>query len=273
MNSIISEKLKGKFNPIVLVRGDVKPENAIELVPPEKGNICMMELFAQVVAEGKTAVFQKTTCGCTGAKVAFGFGNAYLTSPMGPKNYAALFSKGLEVAEDKELYGKMAAHADELEKGKLLDGERLFDTAEKAYKWVKEEIPVFDFPQKYAILKPLTSLVEGETPQSVIFTVNPLELSGLIILSGTVTGGLQDMIAPFAAAACQTFGNFVFTQENEANPKPVLGLIDLSARPHIRPWISDDYLTYSMTWGMFLKMEEAARDGIFDGALWKYLKN
>jgi len=271
MDSIISKKLKGMFNPVILLRSDVKPDNVLELSPGLKGH-CMMDLFARVVAEGETAVFARDSCGCAGAVVAMGFGNGYLKSPLGPKFYSAFFSKGQSVAEDNKQGAEVVDRESGLGKDKFVNGERLHESPEKAFRWITEELPVFDFPEKYAILKPLSQLTDNETPLSVIFTVNPLELSTLVILTGTVTDGGLELIAPPQASGCQTFGNYVFAQGQKDSPKPVLGLMDLAARPYIKEWIPDEYLTFSTTWQIFLKMEKAAEDGIFDGALWKYLR-
>jgi len=271
MNNMITEKLKARYQPIVLVRSNNKPENALQLEAGLNGR-CMMNYFSRVVVNGEVAVFDKDTCGCWGAVVAFGFGNGYLKAPVGPRFYSAFFSKGASVAENKAQYNGVIERVTGLTKDKFVYGERLHPSPERAYKWITQELPIYDFPEKYAILKPLSMLEEGEIPKSVIFTVNPLELSALIILSGSVTDGAIELVAPPAASGCQTFGNYVFAQEESSKPKAVLGLIDLSAKEHIREWIPDEYMTYSMTWPMFQQMEEAAKEGIFEGALWKHMK-
>ena len=274
MKSIIGQKLNGEFQPIALLRSNEKPNNALEIEAGMKG-YCMMGNFARVVAEGKTALFSKNTCGCTGAEVALGFGNAYLTAmPGGADTYAAFFSKGMEDIADKEKYLKLAERMDDHSREKFIKGERLHASKEKALRWITELLPIYDYPEKYAILKPISELKASEVPQSVIFTVKPIELSMLIILAGTTSYESDEIIAPSHASGCQTFANYVFAQDEEENPHAVLGLLDLASREPTLKWIPEEYLTYSIPWKMYQKMEEAAAgDGIFNSPIWERLQN
>lgn len=120
------------------------------------------------------------------------------------------------------------------------------------------------------ILKPLSALTEKEVPQSVIFIVNPLELTALMTLAGSIRDGINMTITP-QGAACQMIGAYVFHQAKSENPCAVLGLIDLSPRFYIRKLIPDEYLTYTVPWSLYLQLEKEAEDGVFHSPLWKDL--
>ena len=267
VKSIIDVELNGRFKPTVFLRSDTRPENALQMKAGLQGT-CMMGLFAKVVAENAVAVFDDDTCGCGGAAVAFGFGNAYTADEYSADMYTALFTKGLSVVADKKRYQHMMEHMSETDKAKFLDGERLFPTRERARRWISEEIPVYSSAKRYAIFKPLSQTHEDETPLSVIFTVNPVELSALIALTASIADTPCLSVTP-QGAGCQMLANYVQQQAESEHPRGVIGLLDLAARPYIRPLIPDDYLTYSVPWKMFLTLEETARDGVFKASIWR----
>lgn len=99
-------------------------------------------------------------------------------------------------------------------------------------------------------------------PKSVIFTVNPLELTALITLAGSIHDGINMTITP-QGSACQMLGAYVFRQAEAETPCAVLGFLDLSARLFTRKIIPDEYFTYAVPWKLFLQLEEEAKDGVF----------
>lgn len=269
MESIIAQKLNPALHPVVLLKSDLKPEKALQ---PKSGKyLCIMSLFAQSVAKGKTVVFDRETYACPGACAGLGFGTAYDKALGGYDTFSAFFSKGIEDAEDPEKYRefaeKMPAHITK----KLIQGERFHCNREKALKWISEELPLFDFPETYRIIKPLSELQEGETPLSVIFTVNPMHLTTLITLNGAINEGINETVTP-QGAACQMIGNYVFNEAKKENPKAVMGLLDLAARHNVKNVLPEDVLTYAMPWEVFLEMEKEAETGIFESPLWLNLQ-
>ena len=75
------------------------------------------------------------------------------------------------------------------------------------------------------------------------------------------------------ASACQAIGNQVFYQAEQDKPKAVLGLLDIASIQHIKRWIPDDYITYSIPWDLYLKLEEASKDdSVFQGYVWNSIK-
>lgn len=265
MKSIIVDELKPKFETVALLRSDEKPEGAIQPMPGKY--VCIMSFYAQVAAKGKIAVFDRETYGCSGARTGLGFGSAYGTEMGGVDTFAAFFSKGIEDAKDKEKYQAIAESTNSHVRRKLILGERFHTSREKAHKWITKDLPVYDFPEKYVILKPLKDVQANEIPQSVIFNVNPVQLTALMTLAGSIRQGINDTVTP-QGAACQMIGAYVFHEAKSDNPRGVLGLIDLAARQNVRGILPDDILTYAVPWKLFLDLEEESKEGIFKSPLW-----
>ncbi|PXX98928.1 hypothetical protein DF185_16270 [Marinifilum breve] len=269
MESTIVTKLKPELNTLVLLKSNTKPENALQIKTGKY--FCIMSLFAQSVIKGKTILFDRNTYGCPGACAGLGFGTAYDKAMGGYETFATFFSKGLESAEEPEKYRAFAEKMPSGVKQKLIEGERFHCSKQKAYKWISKDLPLFDFPEEYRILKPLKELKDGEVAESVIFTVNPIQLTTLITLTGSIREGVNETITP-QGAACQMIGNFVFKEGESNNPKAVLGLLDLAARHTVQNILPDDVLTYAVPWKLFLALEKEAEDGIFSSPLWKNLQ-
>ncbi|BDQ37240.1 hypothetical protein SYK_16000 [Pseudodesulfovibrio nedwellii] len=269
MKSLIASHLKPEFHPVALLRSDKRPEKALQ---PRPGKYCcIMSMFAQVTAKGKTAVFDRETFGCPGAVAGLGMGLAYPYAMGGSDTFEAFFSKGKESAKNPVAYQEIIDNAPGHMRNKLTIGERFHCTPEKARKWFSEDLPIHDFKEKYRIMKPLSEVTEQETPESIAFVVNPLQLSGLITLAGSIREGLLDIMAP-QGGACQMIGTYVFAQAKADNPRPVLGFTDLAARKHTRMTIPDGHLTFAVPWKLFLQLEKEAEDGIFVSPLWQDLQ-
>jgi len=265
MESKIVRNLQPEFETIVLLRNDEKPEDAMQA---SKGKyFCVMSLITQAITKGKTVVFDRETYGCPGASAGLGFGDGYKNALGGHETFASFFAKGIEDAENKEKYKTLARKMNPHVQRKLIEGERFHCTKEKAYKWITEDLPIFDFQEKYCIIKPLKDLNKNETPQSVIFTVNPIQLTALMTLAGAIKEGINETVTP-QGAACQMIGAYVFKEAMSTDPRAVLGMIDLAARQNVRKILPDNVLTYAVPWKLFLELENEAEYGIFKSPLW-----
>lgn len=265
MESRIAKELKPEFHPVVLLKSDEKPEGARQAKPDTY--YCIMAMFAQATKNGKTVAFDRKTYGCPGARAGLGFGTDYDKVMGGYPTFSAFFSKGLEDAEDKAAYKGFSEKMNPHVRNKLIQGERFHTSREKALKWISEELPVYDFPEKYRIIKPLAELEGRETPESVIFTVNPVQLTALVTLAGSIRRGINSMVTP-QGAACQMLGAYVFAEAEKDDPSAVLGLLDLAARDNLRKILPADVLTFTVPWKLFLDLEEEAKNGIFKSPLW-----
>jgi len=49
----------------------------------------------------------------------------------------------------------------------------------------------------------------------------------------------------------------------------LLGPVDLAARKHMKHFIPNDYVTLTMPWNLFLKLEKLSEDSLFQSHLFK----
>lgn len=262
MKSNISEELNMKFPPIVLLKSDNKPENAVG--PKNKGG-CAMSFVAQTIAKRKTTYFGRENITCGGVSVGFGWGSGLPTEDA-VDFQAAFLSNGLDSAVDKENYQKRLENMPKPSREMFTHGERIYCDFETAKTCIKNR-PIYDEGQ-YVIFKGLENLEEGEIPESVIFTVNPIELTVLMQINSSFRLEGNYILTP-QASSCQAIGCFTFQQTESDNPKPVLSPIDFAGRSKMKHFIPNYYLTLSMPWELFLKLEELSETSVLKTDLWK----
>ncbi|WP_296890138.1 DUF169 domain-containing protein [uncultured Methanobrevibacter sp.] len=266
MESNISNELGLKFPPIVLLKSYEKPDDA---KGPKSGKGgCVMSFVAQTIAKRITTCFGRENITCGGISAGFGWGSGLPTED--DVDFQATFlSCGLESAPDKESYQQRLDNLPRVSE-MFREGERIFTDFETAKENIKNR-PIYD-EGDYVIFKGIENLEDGEIPKSVIFTLNPLELTVLIQLNTSFRTENAYLLTP-QASSCQSIGSFVFKQDESDDPIPVLGPIDLAGRSKTRHFIPDEYLTLAMPWKLFLKLEELSKKSVLQTELWKnYLK-
>jgi uncharacterized protein (DUF169 family) len=233
---------------------------------------CIMPFFAQVLTKGRTAVFDRESFGCPGAKAGLGFGNGYPDAfgGAGIDFMSAFFCKGAESSSNREAFSAVANRIPERERAKFLEGERLHKSPAKAKKWMTRELPITDISERYVIFTPLNRVKEGEKPVVIVFAADPLQLTGLITLVGAVREGIDPVIVP-PMAACQQIGAYVYSEARQEYPRAVLGNTDLAARANVGATIPENIFTLAVPFSLFREMEEEAKNGVFDGPIWKDL--
>jgi uncharacterized protein (DUF169 family) len=107
MKSITAEKLRLDYGPVAILWSDSKPEGALQIKP--HAQTCIMPFFAQVATKGKTAVFDRESYGCPGARAGLGFGNGYYDAfgGAGIEFMAAFFVKGAASSRNPDAYCAM----------------------------------------------------------------------------------------------------------------------------------------------------------------------
>ncbi len=270
MKSTTAEKLRLDYEPVAIVWSNTKPEGALQIKPHTQ--TCIMPFFAQVATKGKTVVFDRESYGCPGARAGLGFGNGYYDAfgGAGLDFMSAFFVKGKKSSKNPEAYCATIQHVPERERAKFIDGERLHKDTEKAKRFMTKDLPITDIAEKYVIFKPLSKVQPGETPVSVIFLANPLQITGLVTLVSAVREGTDSVRVP-PMAACQQIGAFVYDEAKKEHPRAVLGYTDLAARANVGKIIPENMFTFAVPYRLFLEMESEAQDGVFDGPIWKGL--
>lgn len=121
----------------------------------------------------------------------------------------------------------MPGLADFLSTGK----ERYLQNPEIAQK-VINQFPVYNAPAKYISFKRWDQLLEEDKPEVIIFFAKPDVLSGLFTLSNYDQSELQSTIVPFSSG-CGSIITFPYQESQKENPKAILGMFDVSARPYV----------------------------------------
>lgn len=267
MFSNIANEMNLKFPPIVLIKTDTKPEDAVGPKAGKGG--CVMSYVAQTIAKRKTTFFGRENIRCGGIASGFGWGSG-LEDEDALDFQATFLSCGIESSPDRESYEKRLENMKKHTREMFSEGERIYSDFETAKENIKNR-PIYD-SENYVIFKGLENLDEGEIPQSVIFTVNAVELTVLIQLNSSFRTKDTYIQTP-QASACQAMGNFVFKEGESDDPKPVLGPIDFAGKSKMKQFIPNDYLTLSMPWKLFLKLENVSKKSVLQTDLWKKYKN
>ncbi len=169
------------------------------------GQRCMIGQLA-LPRRGEDIAFTGETIGCPGGKRYLG--------------YAAELPPGFE-------YFLSCGIPDRME------GERYKKSPELVLEFLKDA-PALQAPARYAVFKRWDRLDETEQPEVVIFFAEPDVLSGLCTLAGFADADRQSVICPFGAG-CATIAQYPYLEGRREQPRAVLGLFDVSARPMVPP--------------------------------------
>ena len=157
MESNIAKEINGRFDPIVLIRSDEKPEDAI--APRSSRGGCVMAFVAQTIANRKTTAFGREHASCGGVWSGFGWGDGF-NSEADLEFQATFLSLGVDSAKDKDAYSKrlerMPAPAQEM----FRHGERIYSDFDTACYNIKNR-PIYD-EGKYIVFKAIESLEVGQ---------------------------------------------------------------------------------------------------------------
>jgi uncharacterized protein (DUF169 family) len=268
MESKIARALQLKHHPVALMWTDEKPDQAMQFHQRKWG--CVMWLIAHA-ARGKTSVCDVKTFGCVGGGVGLGFGNQYRNFPGGEAGFCHFLSSGnvareggIEAAEQIKPFLRTEAYDN------FLYGERYIKTPEKVKAFIGC-LPMMEIPAAYVVFKPLQDLeVQREKPQSVIFFVDPDQLSALVILANYDRGDNENVIIPYAAG-CQTVGIYPYREAKSDRPRAVVGLTDISARLYIRKQLGRHLLSFTVPMSMFAEMEGNVEGSFLERHSWKDL--
>jgi len=265
MKSKIAETLRLKFEPVAILWSDCLPEGALQFKGVGAG--CIMSMFAQAAAKGKTAAFSRTTTGCFGGGIGLGFGNQPESSPLGEEAFNYFLSTGLESSGKEELIEGAKKIGSKQIAEFFLKGEGYKKNPDLAGKYMKN-LPTLEVASKYVVFKPLNDLAEGEKPVVISFAVNPDQLSALITLVNYDKERNDNVIVPWGAG-CTQIGLLAFMEAKDENPKAILGLTDLEPRKVIRGLLGRDILTLTVPYKIFLEMEANVEGSFLERNLWK----
>ena len=102
---------------------------------------------------------------------------------------------------------------------------------------------------RYIVFKRFDQLTPGDHPVAVIFFAKPDVLSGLFTLANFDQPDGNGVIAPFGSG-CGAIVYQPLHQNDQENPKAILGMFDVSARP----CVPKDVLSFSIPMKKFVTM-------------------
>ena len=129
-----------------------------------------------------------------------------------------------------------------------MEGERYIRTPEMVHEMM-EKMPVVPAGDRYIIFKRWDKLEPGDDPAVVIFFAPPDILSGLFTLAGFDEPGGHGVAAPFGSG-CSSIVHHPWFEGEKENPKAILGMFDVSARP----CVPANYLSFAIPMKKFTKM-------------------
>ncbi|HON58748.1 MAG TPA: DUF169 domain-containing protein [Smithella sp.] len=269
MESAIARAIQSKYQPVALLWSNEKPDAVMQFAEGKWGCVMWLALHA---AKGKMAVADQKTFGCFGGGVGLGFGNLYKNFPGGEEGFCHFLSVGnAQRPGGKELAESVKPFMTRESYDNFLHGERYVQTPELVEKFI-ENLPMTNIPAKYVVFRPLSGIdPTKEKPQTILFFVNPDQLSALTVLANYGRSGNENVIIPYAAG-CQTIGIYPYREAQSKNPRAVVGLTDLSARVYVRKQLSDPHLmTFAVPYALFEEMERNVPGSFLERHTWKSL--
>jgi hypothetical protein len=192
------------------------------------------------VREGHTFVYSAKSPGCLGGKRYTGF-----SKRLRP-NFEYFLSCGI--------LGKM-------------EGERYKKSPELVKEYL-ENHPPFEAPAKYLVFKRWDKLLERDEPVAVVFFASPDILSGLYTLANFDTVDPNGVIAPMGSG-CSSIVSYPLTESRSSNPRCVLGMFDVSARPCV-PEVT---LTFTVPMKRFIDMIQNMDESFLITESWNLVRN
>jgi uncharacterized protein (DUF169 family) len=197
-------------------------EGSAQAAKPPIGHRCLIAALSQV-RKGKSLRFDAGSVGCGGAKRYLGFSEEIMP------DFEYFLSSGIP--------------------GKL-SGER-YKKSPELVKEMMAKAPVFRAPARFIVFKRWDALEEADDPEVVIFFARPDVVSGLFTLANFDEVEPNGVFSPFAAG-CGSIVQYPYLERDSERPRAVLGLFDVSARPHV---LSDAF-TFSVAMSKFRRMIE-----------------
>lgn len=170
------------------------------VAPPAKWRCFVCDLGR--VRRGQPLRFNLDSLSCSGAKRYLGFTREYR------ENFEYFLSCGLPGKEEGERYKKSPELVRELVKNS----------------------PDFVAPASFVVFKRWDQLDQSDNPDVVIFFARPDVLSGLFTLAGFDRPDRHGVTCPFSAG-CGSIVLHPYLEKDAENPRAVLGMFDVSARP------------------------------------------
>lgn len=126
-----------------------------------------------------------------------------------------------------------------------------------------DQFPIFTAPAKYITFKSWNRLTAADKPDVVIFFATPDVLAGLFTLANFDQTDPFTSIAPFSSG-CGSIISYPYLESKKENPKAILGMFDVSARPYV----PKNTLSFAVPMKKFEQMIKNMDDSFLNTAAW-----
>ncbi len=147
-----------------------------------------------------------------------------------------------------------------------MEGERYIKTPEMVKELLKRRKGIAVHTNNL-VFKRWDKLTLKDNPEVVIFFAKPDVLAGLFTLAGFDMPAEDGVITPFGAG-CGSIVQYPLQEAERENPRAVIGLFDLSARP----WVKENELTFAVPFKKFKTMVENMDESFLITDTWKKIK-
>jgi hypothetical protein len=199
---------------------------------------CVIAAFPRI-REGHTFVYSADSPGCMGWKRYTGFSQS-----LRPK-FEFFLSCGIP--------------------GEL-EGERYKKSPDLVRRYL-ESHPVLQAPGRFLVIKRWDKLAGNDRPLAVIFFATADVLSGLFALANYDRADPNGVFAPMGAG-CSTIVNYPYWEAQSDQPRCVLGMFDVSARPQV----PEAVLTFTIPFARFEQMVANMDESFLITASWERVR-
>lgn len=236
MNSKIADYLKLKTQPVVIIRTDNAPEDAVK--PQPKAWACVAPFIEAAAFRGMVSAFSNETVTCVGGGPGLGF------RPYAEGYIEHYLSCGSPVLGDRE-------------------PERFKKNAVAALSFMRN-VPLDIKQAKYRVFKPLNKLANNESFDAVVFFVNPDQISALTILANYDSDSIDNVRMPFGAACTQAV-LYPLKSQDDGTKLCYTGFTDLAARKRMQ---DETLLSFAIPCDKYIEMERNADKCFFSTETW-----
>jgi hypothetical protein len=206
-----------------------------EVVKPGSVPNCIMGALIKV-QQGQSLAFNVDAVGCAGGKRYLGFAENLMP------NFEYFLSCGIP--------GKM-------------EGERYKKSPEMVKEYMNKHAPIVKAPGRFIVFKRWDRLDKVDPPDVVIFYVEPDVLAGLFTLASFDEAEQNMVIVPFGSGCASTI-QYPYMEVKSAQPRSVIGMFDISARP----FVPKNVLTFATPMSKFTRMVDNMEESFLITPSW-----
>ncbi|MCX7805441.1 MAG: DUF169 domain-containing protein [Planctomycetota bacterium] len=216
-----------------------EPGDAEPVKPPAgRGHRCVIADLVRA-RRGASLCFDEASLGCPGACRFFGF-----RSEPGPE-FRYFLSTGIPGKLEGERYKKTPELVDAMMRGQ----------------------PEFKAPARHVIFKRWDRIGDGDSPEAAVFFAPPDVLAGLFALANFDEEGADAVRCPMSAG-CGAIVRLPYLEARSPDPKCVLGMFDVSARP----FVEENILTFAVPMPKMARMIGNMKESFLIAKSWAKLK-